>query len=178
MDEYPLKWITKSLSVGYAPRSLDHLQAIHAAGIKSIVNLCAECYDLHEAERASGFDVFYLPVADEEAPDIDMLEKLIKWMNQQIESENPVLVHCRYGIGRTGTVVLAFLMHSGYDFKTARQMMRHTPSWPSNRLQKERVDHYVMKIRSVSINDYFSNKKSKSVNTYFERWKNALKWYD
>lgn len=178
MDEYPLKWITKSLAVGYAPRSVDHLQAIHSAGIRGIVNLCAECYDLHEAEKESDFDVFYLPVADEDAPDMETLETVIRWMEQQVQSGNPVLVHCRYGIGRTGTIVLAFLLQSGYDFKTARKMMKSTPSWPSTRLQKELVDRYITRLSGVSIKDHFSGTASNSVGTFFERLKTALKWDD
>ena len=176
--EYPLKWITKSLAVGYAPRSENHLQSIHSAGIRAIVNLCSECYDLHETERNSNFEVYYLPIADEYAPEIQELEKLIEWMSQQIKSGNPILVHCRYGIGRTGTIVLAFLMYSGHDFKTARKMMRSTPSWPSNRLQKETVDSYIMKLRGITINEKFSDNASNSANKFFERLKSALKWKD
>ena len=136
MDNYPLKWITESLAVGYAPRSDYHLQMIHSAGIQAIVDLCAECYDLHAVEKESNFDVFYLPIADEASPTVEDLEELIIWMKFQIDSGNRVLVHCRYGIGRTGTVVLAFLISAGCSFKKAKKMMSSTPSWPSNRAQK------------------------------------------
>ncbi len=176
MVEYPLKWITESLAVGYAPRSEDHLQSIHSYGVRAIVNLCAECYDLHEVERNSNFEVYYLPIADEEAPDIQELDDLFEWMSQQIKSGNPILVHCRYGIGRTGTIVLVFLMYSGHDFKTARKMMQSTPSWPSNRLQKEMVDRYIKKLRGISINKNLSDKASNSAGTFFERIKSLLKW--
>ena len=178
MEDYPLKWITESLAVGYAPRSESQLQSIHDAGVKAIVNLCAECYDLHETEKNSNFAVYYLPIADEDVPDIQELDKLIGWMSQQIKSENPILVHCRYGIGRTGTIVLAFLLYSGHDFKTARKMMRPTPSWPSNKLQKEIIDHYITKLRGISINKNFANKRSNSVNKFFARLKSISKWND
>ena len=80
MDEYPLKWITKSLAVGYAPRSVDDLQTIRASGIRAIVNLCAECYDLNKAESGFNFEVYYLPIADEAAPSLEELEILIGWI--------------------------------------------------------------------------------------------------
>ena len=51
MQEYPIRWITNELAVGYAPRSHDHLATIRALGITAIVNLCAECYDLHDTEK-------------------------------------------------------------------------------------------------------------------------------
>ena len=178
MDEYPLKWITETLAVGYAPRSEEHLQSIHAAGIGAIVNLCAECYDLNEAEAASNFEVYYLPIADEGTPGLEELDTLIVWMNRLIESGNRILVHCRYGIGRTGTVVLAFLIHSGLDFKKAREMMEPTPSWPSNRAQKELIDRYIMRLHGVSIKKHFSNKSTNTISKYFEKLETFLKWND
>lgn len=178
MEQYPLKWITDNLSVGYAPRCEDHLQFIHRAGVKAIVNLCAECYDLHEVEKNSGFEVYHLPIADEEAPDINDLDEVIGWMSRQIKSGNPVLVHCRYGIGRTGTIVLAFLIYSGHDFKTAQKMMRPTPSWPSTRPQKEIIDRYISKSMGISINEQFSKKGSFQKGSFFERVKSVLKWSD
>ena len=178
MDHYPLKWVTESLAVGYAPRSEDHLQVIHAAGIQAIVNLCAECYDLHEAEKESNFEVNYLPIADEAAPTLDELEHLISWMKLQIDSGKKILVHCRYGIGRTGTVVLAFLIHAGYDFRKAKSLMSPTPAWPSNRTQKELVDLYILKKQGVSIKENFSYKKVTSMSKYFDKWKTLLKWDD
>ena len=178
MDEYPFKWITKSLAVGYAPRSVDDLQTIRASGIRAIVNLCAECYDLNKAESDFNFEVYHLPIADEAAPSLEELEILIGWMNRQIKSGNQVLVHCRYGIGRTGTVVLSFLIHSGYDFKEAQKMMKRTPSWPANRKQEELVDSFIMKLSGVSIADKFPDKSPNVVSKFFERWNIFSKWSD
>lgn len=178
MEAYPLKWITDSIAVGYAPRSEHHLQVIHDAGIDVIVNLCAECYDLHEIEKESNFEVFYLPVADEGIPTLEELEKLVSWMKIQIDSRKKILVHCRYGIGRTGTVVLAYLIHAGYDFKKAKKMLSPTPSWPSNRDQIELVDRYIIKSKGVSIKENFANAKPNAMSTYFQRLKTVLEWDD
>ena len=57
MLEYPVRWITDELAVGYAPRSHDHLATIRSRGITAIVNLCAECYDLHVTEKNAGWEV-------------------------------------------------------------------------------------------------------------------------
>ena len=57
--EYPVRWITDQLAVGYAPRSHDHLEIIRSQGITAIVNLCAECYDLHHTEKDAGRDSFF-----------------------------------------------------------------------------------------------------------------------
>lgn len=162
--------------MGYAPRSEENLQSAYASGIRSIVNLCAECYDLHEIEKKAKFEVYYLPIPDEGAPEIQELESVIHWINQQIASGNPILVHCRYGIGRTGTVVLAFLMNTGKDFKTARKMMKSTPSWPSTRLQKDLVDRYILNLNGTSIIKHFSNTPTATLGKYFENFKQILKW--
>jgi protein tyrosine phosphatase (PTP) superfamily phosphohydrolase (DUF442 family) len=92
MAAYPLKRIRPSLAVAYAPRLESDLKTIHAAGIRTIVNLCAECYDLEVAAKAAGFEIYFLPVVDEAAPGkfpkakaslankfFDRLQAALKW---------------------------------------------------------------------------------------------------
>lgn len=178
MEDYPLKWITDNVAVGYAPRSTGQLQFIANAGISAIVNLCAECYDLHEVEKHSNFEVFYIPVVDEEAPDIKQLSVVINWITLQKKSGKRVLIHCRYGIGRTGTIVLAYLLHCGVSFKEAQRMMEHTPSWPSTNAQKKIVDSYITELQGVSGYFRLNEKNTNSFGRFFRRLEAALKWDD
>ena len=110
MPEYPLRWITDELAVGYSPKSYEDLDFIKEQGIGAIVNLCAECYDLHEIEVKAGFEVYYFPIADERAPDMEDIKKAFAWLDDVINQDQKVLVHCRFGIGRTGTFVIAYLL--------------------------------------------------------------------
>ncbi|MDX9840990.1 MAG: dual specificity protein phosphatase family protein, partial [Desulfobulbus sp.] len=107
---YQLHWITDHLATGHAPMSYDELDAIRAQGISAIVNLCGEFCDLHEIEDTSGFDVHYLPVVDEHAPDLEAMERALDWMDEAIYLDKKVLVHCRMGHGRTGTFIAAYLL--------------------------------------------------------------------
>ena len=93
MQEYPIKWITENLAVGYAPRSHADLETIRTQGISAIVNLCAECYNLHELEKIANFEVYYLPIPDEGAPDMEDLEKALTWIEESIANGNKVLIH-------------------------------------------------------------------------------------
>jgi len=146
MKGYPVRWITTELAVGYAPRSHSDLAAIRAQGIAAIVNLCAECYDLGDSEKKAGFDVYYLPVADEDAPALEDLAKALAWVADCISSGKKVLVHCRFGIGRTGTFVAAYLMSQGHGLKAAIRKMKHTPSLPMSRRQWDILNRYTEKL--------------------------------
>lgn len=41
-DNYPIKWITQQIAIGYAPRSDADIDAIKANGIEAVLNLCAD----------------------------------------------------------------------------------------------------------------------------------------
>ena len=135
MKDYPLRWITPDIAVGYAPRSQEALLTIRENGIDAIVNLCAECYDLHQLEKGAGFDVWYVAVQDENVPSMEDLESTLVWMAEGIKNGRKILVHCRFGIGRTGTIVAAYLMREGFSFKEAMAKMSHTPSTPMSHQQ-------------------------------------------
>jgi protein-tyrosine phosphatase len=177
MSDYPLKWITEHLAVGYAPRSEEDLESVKVQGITAIVNLCAECYDLHTIEEQRGFLVYFLPLPDEGAPDMEDMEKAVAWVDESIASGNKILVHCRFGIGRTGTLVVAYLLSKGYSLKEALRKMEHTPSVPNSREQWELLERYGKKVGvSMKIDPSYKDQEGEG-GTFFRKWAAMLKWF-
>jgi protein-tyrosine phosphatase len=143
---YRLAWITDYLAVGHAPMSFIELDSIKKQGINAIINLCAEFDDLHEAENKSGFEVYYLPIQDENTPDMDDMERALAWLDEAIGVGKKILVHCRFGIGRTGTFVTAHLVRKGCSLKAAGKKMKHTCSAPQSYKQWKLLKKYTKKI--------------------------------
>ncbi|MBU0680704.1 MAG: dual specificity protein phosphatase family protein [Proteobacteria bacterium] len=150
---YELTWITPSLAVGYAPMSYAELEAIEKQGIDAIVNLCGEFCDLHEIEEKSGFEVYFLPIPDENAPDMAEMEKALEWLDESLYLGKKVLVHCRHGIGRTGTFVSAYLIRRGLGLKVAEKTMKGTRANPTNYAQWSLLRKYGKKSGKLTIRE-------------------------
>ena len=178
MKKYPVTWITADLAVGYAPRSHNDLNAIRSQGIEAIVNLCAECYDLCASEQNAGFDVYFVPVPDEEAPGLEELENAVAWVADHLNSGKKVLVHCRFGIGRTGTFVAAYLMSRGHSLKTAIRKMKHTPSIPMSRNQWDVLKRYSEKlgISKAGVPE-LQDKIEPTSDSFFKKWEAMLDFF-
>jgi protein-tyrosine phosphatase len=167
-SEYQLTWVTPDLAVGYAPMSYDELDSIKTQGINAIVNLCAEFCDLHEIEESSGFEVYYLPIWDETAPDMEEMEKGLAWLDEAIYLGKKVLIHCRHGIGRTGTFVTSYLLRKGLGLKVASKKLKYTRATPASYSQWRLLKKYgkksgVLKIREPSL----ESKNVVDLSTYF-----------
>ena len=146
MSTYDLKWITDNLAVGYAPMFQVDLDTVAQEGIQAIVNLCGEFCDLHEIQTEAGFDVYYLPIPDECAPDMGAMETAFKWVDDAISRGHKVLVHCRFGVGRTGTFVTAYLMKNGLDMKAAGKTLKSTRANPTHYCQWKILRSYKKKL--------------------------------
>ncbi len=156
MSSYSVTWITNSLCVGRAPMSYAELDAIKAQEIDAIVNLCAEFSDLHELEESSGFEVYYLPIWDEDIPKIEAMEDALAWLDEAIYLGKKVLVHCRHGIGRTGTFVTSYMIRRGHTLKAATKKLKSSKANPSNYGQWKLLKKYgkksgILKIREPSL---------------------------
>ena len=157
---YPLTWVTDHLGVGPAPMSHTALDSLHDQGIRAILNLCGEFTDLHDIETANGFEVYHLPIADEEAPNLAELEKALAWLDEAIYLGKKVLIHCRHGIGRTGTVLNAYLLRRGLGHLLAWRKLRGLRSQPANYRQWRAVRRYGstagrLKLRKPSLEHRF-----------------------
>ncbi len=178
-SQYELTWITPNLAVGNAPMSYEDLEVIKKAGISAIVNLCGEYCDLHEIEGKAGFDVYYLPIPDEHAPDMDAMEKALEWLDEAIFLGKKALVHCRFGIGRTGTFVTAYLIRRGLGYKKASQKMKETRSNPSSFSQWRLLKRYQKHEKPLSIREpRFENREGVDLSVYFSKYEKIMEAVD
>jgi pyruvate,water dikinase len=139
---YRPTWVTDQLAVGHAPMSFEELESIRRQGVDAIINLCAEYCDLHQIEKDCGFDVFYLPVADDHAPEMEEMEKALAWLDEAIYLGKKVLIHCRLGVGRTGTFLRSYFIRRGFGLEHAEERLKRIHSQPTSYSQWRLLRRY------------------------------------
>jgi atypical dual specificity phosphatase len=88
-------------------------------GIRAVISLTRRPPDLE------GFDVLRLPVRDFTAPSLDQLTEAMRFIEEHLARNEPIVVHCRGGKGRTGTILAAWLISRGATAADAIERVRN-----------------------------------------------------
>jgi len=141
-DGFRLLPVGQGLAVGAMPCKEAHLDLLRAHGVSAVLNLCAEFCDLPDIEREHGLKVFYLPIDDYDVPDPEALDKALAWVRAQADQGGRVYVHCRFGMGRTGTVLYCLLLGRGLRLPEVERACKGLPARPVNAKQWRFVTDY------------------------------------
>jgi len=73
---------------------------------------------------ATGVDLLHLPVVDMTSPSLDQLTQAVAFMRAVLDAGGRVVAHCGAGLGRTGTVLAAYLVATGISSSNAILQVR------------------------------------------------------
>ncbi len=109
------------------------LQALKRCGVTVLVSLTEKDVDQVALAR-NGLRNIHLPVYDREPPTVAQLQMLMLKMKRLLLGGEVLAVHCLAGLGRTGTVLAAWLVFEGI---TAEESLRRVRSVESQFVQSE-----------------------------------------
>lgn len=120
----------------------DDLRALQRVGITTVISLTEtppEKTRLHEF----GIESIWCPFRDMAAPAITQAVGLCKQIQEITSSDGVVAVHCGAGLGRTGTILAAYLIWEGMEALDSLERVRQMePGWVQSEVQAEFLERY------------------------------------
>ena len=128
-------WLIESKLAGCArPESEAELNGLRSEGVRAIISLTGTPLYPEPINRL-GFAYLHSHISG--APSLVQLDEIMQFIEEQSAQSNPVVVHCAEGMGRTGTILAAYLVRKGMSADNAISKVREKRPGSIQNLEQE-----------------------------------------
>ena len=149
-------WLKKGRLAG-TPRpgivnELDYdLNALKRVGVTCLVSLTQRAPEVDEM-HGFGLENVWEPIPDMCAPSITQAVGLCRMIEQRLKQGEVLAVHCRAGLGRTGTILATYLIWEGMDALGALETVRRIePRWVQSEQQMQFLENFAAALARRSL---------------------------
>ena len=101
----------------------ERLFMLSQAGITHFIDLTMPTESYKPYPAPEGTVRLNFPIADFGVPSVSQMQAILQTIQSAIENGGQVFLHCRAGIGRTGTVSATWLVEQGLDSEAALALL-------------------------------------------------------
>lgn len=120
-------WVLPGRLAGFGavgPLSERDLQQLHEQGIGGLVTLTEDRLPGEVLER-SEMRYLHLPIVDMSPPSLQEIQSCVRFIDEVArDTDRAVAIHCRAGLGRTGTMLASYLVRTGIPWREAIDRLR------------------------------------------------------
>ena len=114
--------IDNKLAGSGMPTTINEINWILNQGVKSIITMTENALPESWVKDTK---YLHVPTEDLSSPDLEKIDEAVDFIHERINNNEPVMVHCAAGIGRTGTILACYLIkYQKYSAKNAIEKVR------------------------------------------------------
>lgn len=149
-------WVKKGRLAGTPRPGIFHdlgydLKVLKRVGVTTLVSLTCTPPD-SEAYAEVGIGNRWHPIPDMGVPSVDEADEICREMAGLMAEGEVVAVHCRAGLGRTGTLLASYLIWEGQSALSALETVRRIePRWVQSDAQLRFLEEFALAKASGSV---------------------------